>query len=168
MAIIRDQFPEQLGAVCPSTVALTSLLHDLGTVDLSATNMSFDLYGGVKALCVCLERGATRSQAEAVAEATIRHQDIGTEGTITFLGQLIQLATIYDNTGEHPYMKNIGDILHKQTREDVIREFPREGWLGCFANTIREEMRLKPWCHSTHIPDFPNKIESNQVMKPYE
>jgi cyanamide hydratase len=29
-----------------------------------------------------------------VAEAIIRHQDIGTTGKITFLGQLIQLATV--------------------------------------------------------------------------
>lgn len=170
MAIIKDQFPEQLATFSPSTLALTSLLHDLGTApeNLSATNMSFDLYGGIKALSVLLEHGSSKDQAEAASEAIIRHQDLGTEGTISFLGQVIQLATIYDNAGEHPYMKNIAALLHEETREDVIREFPRKGWLGCFAGTIRTEMRLKPWCHSTHIPDFANTIESNELMKPYE
>ena len=34
-------------------------------------------------------------QGEAVAEAIIRHQDLGERGKITTLGQLIQLATIF-------------------------------------------------------------------------
>ena len=35
------------------------------------------------------------AQAESVAEAIIRHQDIGQDGKITTIGLLIQLATIY-------------------------------------------------------------------------
>ena len=170
MAIITHQFPEHLATFSPSTLALTSLLHDIGTAqeNLSATRMSFDFYGGIRALSVLLEHGATKDQAEAASEAIIRHQDLGLDGTITFLGQVIQLATIYDNVGEHPGVPNFRELLHEDTVADVNREFPREGWLGCFASTIREEMRLKPWCHSTHIPDFASKIEGNTLMKPYE
>ena len=58
--------------------------------------MSFEFYGGYLALDVLkdTELAAPIEQAEAVAEAVIRHQDIGTHGKITTLGQLIQLATI--------------------------------------------------------------------------
>jgi cyanamide hydratase len=149
---------------------LTALLHDIGTAaeNLSATRMSFEFYGAIKALELLKSLGSPKDQAEAVCETIIRHQDLGTEGTITFLGQVIQLATIYDNVGDHPMVKDIGQIIHKDTREDVIRSFPREGWLGCFADTVREEIRLKPWCHTTHIPDFDKKIEANELMKPYE
>lgn len=131
MAIIKDQFPEHLATFSPSTLAVTSLLHDLGTApeNLSATNMSFDLYGGIKALGVLQEFGSTKDQAEAASEAIIRHQDLGTDGTISFLGQVIQLATIYDNAGEHPYMKNIGELLHEETREILLRSSRgRGGW----------------------------------------
>ena len=39
--------------------------------------------------------GASQSQAESVAEAIIRHQDLGETGMITSVGQLIQLATVF-------------------------------------------------------------------------
>ena len=38
---------------------------------------------------------APRDQAESVAEAIIRHQDLCTTGKITAMGQLLQLATIF-------------------------------------------------------------------------
>lgn len=153
-----------------STLALTALLHDIGTAqeNLSATRMSFEFYGGFKALNLLQTMGASKDQAEAVCETIIRHQDLGTEGAITFLGQIIQLATIFDNVSEHPHLHQIRDIIHDDTREDVIKVFPRLGWLGCFAETVREEIRLKPWCHTTHIPDFDKKILANTLMKQYE
>ncbi|KND91940.1 Cyanamide hydratase [Tolypocladium ophioglossoides CBS 100239] len=169
-AIIKQQFPEHVADFSPSTLALTCLLHDIGTAPelISASRMSFEFYGGIKARELILGLGGPQDQADAVSEAIIRHQDLGVDGTITFLGQVIQLATIFDNVGEHPTVDNIAELLHKETREDVIRGFPREGWLGCFANTVRQEIRLKPWCHTTHIPDFASKIEGNTLMKPYE
>ncbi|KAK9368185.1 hypothetical protein V1509DRAFT_624501 [Lipomyces kononenkoae] len=169
-AIMRQQFPEHLANFSSSTLALTALLHDIGTAqeNLSATHMSFEFYGGIKALNLLLQLGSTKDQAEAVCETIIRHQDLGTLGNITFLGQVIQLATIYDNVSNHPSVPNIKDIIHIKTLEDVVKAFPRLGWLGCFAKTIQEEVRLKPWCHSTHIPDFDKMILANEVMKPYE
>ena len=154
----------------PSTLALTCLLHDIGTAKefISASRMSFEFYGGIKARELLISLGGPQDQADAVSEAIIRHQDLGVDGTITFLGQVIQLATIFDNVGEHPTVEGFAKILHRDTREDVIRAYPRGGWLGCFAATVRQEMRLKPWCHTTHIPDFASKIEGNTLMKPYE
>lgn len=114
MAISKQQFPEQFAKLNPVTWALTCLLHDLGTAEenLTATHMSFDIYGGVKAIEVLKGYGATVDQAEATAEAIIRHEDMGVDGTITYFGQLIQLATTYDNTGFHPHIKNFGEFLN--------------------------------------------------------
>ena len=57
--------------------------------------MSFEFYGGFLALNLLRdEHKAPIEQAEAVAEAIIRHQDIGTTGKVTCLEALIQFATI--------------------------------------------------------------------------
>ena len=130
--------------------------------------MSFEFQGGMKAYDVLLGFGASKDQAEAICETTIRHQDLGKEGAITFLGQIIQLATIYDNVGNHPYVDDFGKIIHSDSREAVNGKFARDGWLGCFANTIRREEELKPWCHTTHIPNFAAQVEANELMRPYE
>lgn len=166
----KQQFPTYASHLSPSTLALTCLLHDIGTTDenMGSTRMSFEFQGGIKALNLLTDFGSPKDQAEAVCETTIRHQDLGTDGTITFLGQLIQLATIYDNVGEHPLVKDFTKIIDQKTLADVNKAFPREGWLGCFADTVRKEERLKPWCHTTHIPNFATQIEENELMKPYE
>ncbi|KAL3451463.1 hypothetical protein BJX65DRAFT_304047 [Aspergillus insuetus] len=170
MTITAQQFPDQARALNPITWALTCLLHDLGTApeNLTATRMSFDLYGGIKALKVLQEFGVTIDQSEAVAEAIIRHQDMGIDGTITFLGQLIQLATLYDNTGAHPRIEGFEGMVHAETRAWVNGLHPRLGWCGFFADTIRKEERVKPWCHSTHIVDFDKQIEGNTLMREWE
>ncbi|KAG7287403.1 hypothetical protein NEMBOFW57_006914 [Staphylotrichum longicolle] len=148
-AILQQQFPDHAPSLSPSTLALTSLLHDIGTAPafLTSTLLSFEFHGAITALDLLSSPayGAPPPQAEAVCEAIIRHQDLGREGTITFLGQLIQLATVYDNLGARAY------LVHETTRADVNRAFRRGGWAGCFARTIRQEVAVKPWAHSTHL-----------------
>lgn len=170
MAITKQQFPKQAATLNPSTWALACLLHDLGTADenLTATHMSFDIYGGIKALQVLKDFGATTDQAEAVAEAIIRHQDLGVDGTITYLGQLIQLATIYDNVGAHPQVKNFGELIHDTTRAQINEAYQRDQWCLFFGSVIRKEEGIKPWCHSTHILDFDQIVEGNTLMKQWE
>lgn len=131
--------------------------------------MSFDFYGGIVALNLLTSDSynAPRPQAEAVSEAIIRHQDLGEKGTITLLGQVLQLATVYDNIGTRPH------LVHATTRDDVNRAFPRGGWGGCFASIIREEVKTKPWAHSTHLGGmdgeiFANGLEGNVLMQGYE
>ncbi|KAK0715264.1 hypothetical protein B0H67DRAFT_665302 [Lasiosphaeris hirsuta] len=163
--ILRQQFPSHT-SLSLSTLALTCLLHDIGTTheNLRATQLSFEFYGGLLALNL-LEISSPPSPPEAaVCEAIIRHQDLGTVGNITFLGQLIQLATLYDNMGGHP------EIVHAATRDDVNRAFPRGGWSRCFAATIREENGLKPWAHSTHLGEeaFPEGVLANHLMAEYD
>ena len=57
--------------------------------------MSFEFYGGFLALSLLEKEDAAIAQAESVAEAVIRHQDLGETGTLTAIGALIQLATIF-------------------------------------------------------------------------
>lgn len=61
-------------------------------------------------------------------------------------------------------------LVSKETIEDVVKAFPRRGWSGCFAKTIRKENGLKPWAHTTHLGerDFPEGVEGNELMKPYD
>ncbi|KAI1435764.1 hypothetical protein GGR50DRAFT_284172 [Xylaria sp. CBS 124048] len=161
-SILRDQFPGYGSKLSLSTWALACLLHDIGTThaNLRSTLLSFEFYGGILALNLSRKYGASPVQAEAVAEAVIRHQDLGTVGTITILGQVLQLATIYDNIGANP------GLIDEATRLDVNRAFPRKGWSGCFADTIQEELRLKPWAHSTHLggEGFPEGVRNNRLM----
>lgn len=84
--------------ISDETYLLTSLLHDIGTTDqnLSATLMSFEFYGGYMALDLLMKTlHAPVSQAESVAEAIIRHQDLGESGKISSVGLLIQMATVF-------------------------------------------------------------------------
>lgn len=84
--------------VSDETYLLACLLHDIGTTDknLSATLLSFEFYGGYLTLNLLKDHlHAPVSQAESVAEAIIRHQDLGESGKISSLGLLIQLATIF-------------------------------------------------------------------------
>jgi cyanamide hydratase len=57
--------------------------------------LSFEFYGGLIALNLLDKEGAPKEQAESVAEAVIRHQDLGETGTLTAIAALIQLATIF-------------------------------------------------------------------------
>jgi cyanamide hydratase len=171
MAIIKQQFPEHFATFSPSTYALSCLLHDIGTTEanMTGTHMSFEFFGAILSLNLLQhELHAPRDQAEAVCETIIRHQDLGKDGKITLLGQVIQLATIYDNVGAHPGIENFGEMLSRETREDVNRKFKRGGWLGCFAQVVKRETGLKPWCHTTHIPGFEGLVEGNELMRPYE
>lgn len=154
--------------------------------------MSFEFYGGYLALDVLkdTEFAAPIEQAEAVAEAVIRHQDIGTGGKITALGQLIQLATILGMLFDHAETTIImaqtvtsrtllilpdntglrADLLHQATTEDVIKHYPRTGWSSCFADVIRKENSLKPWAHTTALgeEDFPRNVMDNEIGKKWD
>lgn len=170
MIITKQRFPKQAAVLNPVTWALACLLHDLGTAkeNLTATRMSFDIYGGIKALQVLKDLGASVDQAEAAAEAIIRHEDMGVDGTITYIGQLIQLATTYDNTGIHPHVKHFEDLIHPSTRAQINDAHPRLKWCSFFSSIIQKEESIKPWCHSTHLVNFADEIKSNTLMKQWE
>jgi len=166
IAIALHSFPTWLSSTFNETYFLTCLLHDIGTTptNITATLMSFEFYGGLLVLDILGKSGSPKPQAESVSEAVIRHQDLGDTGTITTIGALVQLATIYDNVGLHP------ELVHKATIEEVVKAYPRHKWSSCFAATIRRENGLKPWAHTTHLgeEEFPNGVLGNKLMEPYE
>ncbi|KAJ6013828.1 hypothetical protein N7540_008419 [Penicillium herquei] len=182
LAIKKHRFPFPDWAFTDETYFLACLLHDIGTseTNIHATRLSFEFFGGILALRVLQQSQtieysdngsgnggsaiAPQEQAESVAEAIIRHQDLCQVGKITALGQLLQLATIFDNTGSY------ADLVHPDTIKDVSAHFPRHHWSGCFAATIRRENGLKPWAHTTALgeEDFPAKVLGNKLMEPYE
>jgi cyanamide hydratase len=165
-AILSYAFPSWSTPSFNETYFLACLLHDIGTTDknIHATLLSFEFYGGFLALDLLKLLNAPREQAENVAEAIIRHQDLGDEGTITRVGALIQLATIFDNMGGQP------QLVSKDTIESVTKAYPRKKWSSCFAATIRRENGLKPWAHTTALGEraFPEGVESNELMAPYD
>ncbi|CDM31610.1 hypothetical protein DTO013E5_2116 [Penicillium roqueforti] len=174
LAIKRYRFPKW--TFTDETYFLACLLHDIGTTgpNLEVTKLSFETFGGLKALEVLQNLQpsfagspvavAPKDQAESVVEAIIRHQDLCEKGKITALGQLLQLATIFDNTGSY------ANLVHPSTIRDVSTHFPRLKWSGCFASTVHEENRLKPWAHTTTLgeDEFPSKVLGNTLMAPYE
>jgi cyanamide hydratase len=81
---------------------------------------------------------------------------------------LIQLATLYDNVGKYEGIDDFASLVHKDTLNEVNKAFPRLRWCDSFAATIRREEGCKPWCHSTHIPNFDKNIESNSLHKQWE
>ncbi|MCJ1407257.1 hypothetical protein MMC19_001328 [Ptychographa xylographoides] len=163
-AILRTQFPSW--TLSSATYALACLLHDIGTTptNLSSTLLSFEYYGAFLSTTLLSSLSSTQFQTEAVAEAIIRHQDIGVTGNITVLGQILQLATIFDNMGGHQ------EMVHAETICDVVKAYPRQGWSKCFAGTIRRENGLKPWAHTTSLGerDFPEGVEGNKLMEQYD
>ena len=161
-AITMQHFPDW--HYSPETWLLACLLHDIGTTEanMNRTQMSFEFQGGMLAYELLIKNGAPQSQAEAVAETIIRHQDVGDTGNVSMLTAVIHFATLFDNAGGN------AQLVHKETIESVVKAWPRNKWTGCFANVIREEVGRKPWSHTTKIDGFAEMVEANKLMEPYD
>lgn len=169
------------GSALAETWFLTAILHDIGTADgfLDATRLSFEFWGGMHAHRILLqpeltstaeEEGETAAgdstarveQAESVMEAIFRHQDIQDKGQVTTMTQLIQLATILDNVGGN------AEMVHRETIEEVVQQWPRTGWSGCFKGVLEREKEIKPWAMVSRIEGFEDMIMNNETMKEWE
>ncbi|KAK4551813.1 hypothetical protein LTR86_010899 [Recurvomyces mirabilis] len=161
-AIVMHHFPEW--KFSPETYLLTCLLHDIGTTDknITSTNLSFEFHGGILSLDLLKSLHAEVSQAEAVCETIIRHQDLGDTGNITTLTAVTHFATVLDNAGLN------GELVHEDTIKSVVAEYPREKWTGCFAGVVRKECELKPWANTTRINGFAEMVEANKLMEKYD
>ena len=103
LAIRNYRFPFPEWEFDDETWFCACLLHDIGTTgaNLEGSRLSFEFKGGFLALGVLQEKQqgegdgiAPQDQAESIAEAIIRHQDLCSKGNITALGQLLQLASL--------------------------------------------------------------------------
>ncbi|KAK9487072.1 hypothetical protein V1527DRAFT_518236 [Lipomyces starkeyi] len=180
--IIAQQFPEHANnSTILETYALTCLLHDIATADefLNATRMSFDFYGAFLAREFLLNRSVPQDEADAVAEAILRHQDVEVNGTITFIGLIIQLTTSLGNLSYlHSHRQlfktyvltntdNVGSFLtliSPETIDSVVKLYPRLDWSSCFSKFVATEISVKPWCHSTAVTDFVKVVKENKYF----
>jgi cyanamide hydratase len=95
--------------------------------------------------------------ADEVAEAIIRHTNF-VKGRMTTTGQLIQLSTTLDVIGANQ------SLLHHDTYREIEAKWPRKGFNQHFAQLMEEEMKLKPWSHTTTVEEengFCAKIRGN-------
>lgn len=161
-AITSQHFPEWKCSL--ETLLLTALLHDIGTTPhhQTSTRLSFEVQGGFISLNLLQSLEGAVSQAEAVCETIIRHQDLGDTGNISTLTAIIHFATVLDNAGLHP------ELVHKDTIKSIVAKFPRKSWTGCFASTVRKECELKPGSNTTRIEGFAEMVEANTLMEPYD
>lgn len=60
--------------------------------------------------------------------------------------------------------------MHPQTIVNITNAYPRLKWSQCFAHTIKQEMSLKPWAHTSHLgeKEFEEGVLGNKLMEPYE
>ncbi|KAG0287706.1 hypothetical protein BGZ98_004530 [Dissophora globulifera] len=167
-AIARECYPSfglTPGSALDETWFCTAMLHDIGTTpeNISSTRLSYEFWAGYHALDLLqdveLSGGgegiAEKDQAESIAEAIIRHQDIQPNGRITLLTRLIHWGTLLDNIGAG------GELVDERTIEVVCEEYSRKGWCGCFKGSVKEEKRLKPYAMVSRLEGFSERIESN-------
>ncbi|KAK1465980.1 cyanamide hydratase family HD domain-containing protein [Colletotrichum melonis] len=83
---------------------------------------SFDICGGFNALQALKDDGASANQAEAVAEAIIRHQDMSADGAITYIDQPIHFATLYNNLYHLPMMDDGTPMLAGAGQGQLVRD----------------------------------------------
>ncbi|GAA5874757.1 hypothetical protein JCM1840_000425 [Sporobolomyces johnsonii] len=165
-AIQKGQFPDWDWDA--ESLYIATLFHDLGATEanLRSTKMSFELHGAVLAREFLLSTPEGQAQTDL---AVNRHTNF-VDSMISANGQLIQFGTLFDNVGEHP------SWIHPATVEAIAAQYPRKGWTSCFHDTMKREIELKPWSHTT-IYDFTadeqgktdwDRILGNAVAKPIE
>jgi cyanamide hydratase len=169
LAIARECFPEwHVEGKLQETWFLTAMLHDIGTTDaiIGSTRLSYEFWAGVHALDLLQnpsvsggEGKAPVEQAESVAEAIFRHQDVQDKGQVSLVTQLIQLGTLLDNIGAEVPSK----WVTRGTIEGVNAMWPRQGWSGCFRGTVEREKALKPYAMVSRIEGFEGMIMANKV-----
>jgi cyanamide hydratase len=79
------------------TFFLSYMLHDIGTVpeNIKSTRLTFELWGSIHVLQLLPSFGASKDQAECVAEVINRYQDLGDIGMAPLVLGLIYFATIF-------------------------------------------------------------------------
>jgi cyanamide hydratase len=166
-AIARQCFPDfelTPGSNLEETFYLTAMLHDIGTCDefISSTRLSYEFFAGILALDLLQNTNITggdgiapREQAESIVEAIIRHQDVQDKGMVSLMTRLIHWGTLLDNIGA------VKQYVHPQTIENVVKEYPRPGWSGCFKRTVEKEKKLKPYTMVSRIEGFEDVIAKN-------
>jgi hypothetical protein len=66
--------------------------------------------------------------------------------------------------------RSASGTVHRSIIEDVVKQYPGNKCLPCFAITIKKETGLEPWVHATNLgrEDFSTGVEANKLMEPYD
>lgn len=69
-----------------------------------------------------------------------------------------------DNVGKN------AELVHHNTIVNITKAYPRMRWSQCFAHTIKKELELKPWAHTSHLgeKEFEEGVLGNKLMEPFE
>ncbi|GAA5884266.1 hypothetical protein JCM6882_002202 [Rhodosporidiobolus microsporus] len=145
--IATTQFPSW--SFSAEALYIACLFHDLAATEkeLKATKTSFEFHSAVLAREYLLspkegQQPADNDLVDSVCEAIWRHTDF-ISSQISVTGQLIQLGTLYDNLYAN------SSWIHPSTAAAVVELYPRQGWANCFHSTMKREVELKPWSHTT-------------------
>jgi cyanamide hydratase len=79
-----------------------------------------------------------------------------------FITQNALTDKLQDNVGLNPH------LISKSTIANVVAAYPRKQWSSCFAEAMTEEMRRKPWCHTTANEGFVENVLGNELMDEFE
>ena len=144
---------------------LTSLLHDLGLAHAHhlTTRLSFEYTGAHLARAFILSHSPpSLPLADDVAEAIHRHTDLTSRGALSTTASLIQLSTTLDVVGMN------GGLIDGGVYGEIEGRWPRRGFGEHFAALMEEEMRAKPWSHTTAVQeqfDFCARIRANPFTR---
>ncbi|KAK9342276.1 hypothetical protein V1522DRAFT_358600, partial [Lipomyces starkeyi] len=162
-AMVADYLPQWNFDL--DTYFLTSIFHGIGiSPDFQLkTPLSFEYWGGINAREKLVEFGASQFQADEVAEAIIRHTDM-IDGNLRQNGVVLQMTTTLDIRGCNPQW------FHSHTIDQIVKEFPRQGFKDDFARAVERETEGKPGCYTSFrdIPAYLNYIWTNPVMAVYD
>jgi cyanamide hydratase len=69
-------------------------------------------------------------------------------------------------------MGAFAQLVDEKTIEEISVKFPRNKWTGCFADVVKDEVKLKPWAHTTAMgpstEDIVNGILGNKTTAKYD
>ncbi|KAG0301326.1 hypothetical protein BGZ98_008461 [Dissophora globulifera] len=150
-AIARECYPSFAltpGSALDESWFCTAMLHDIGTTPehISGTRLSYEFWAGYHALDLLQdvkvsgggEGVAEKDQAESIAEAIIRHQDVQPHGKLTLLTRLIHWGTLLDNIGAG------AELVDRERLKEFVRSIQGKGGVGVSRQQWRKRRNLSP------------------------
>jgi len=122
----------------PELLFVAAMLHDLGLTDFVGGEGPFEQRGAASADSWLRDQGWPGERAAIVAKAIRMHMDVGRADKERPEVALLHFGTAADVTG-----MRLEDI-HRQTVEQVIDAYPRQGFKAFFADAMRTEARAQP------------------------
>jgi cyanamide hydratase len=151
----RDQFPHW--HIDMEQYFLSCMFHDIGLAPKYhlTTPMSFEFQGAMVANNFITSHNGSKDVADRVFEICANHT-IENTGKISAMGQLIQLSTSTDVSGQYP------QFYHPETIQEIYEAWPLHDFHNCFAEKMELEVKHKPGCMTTIFGDeYSARIRTN-------